>query len=111
MSRFCFVLVSALVYNLKFHYVCFKSNKSFGWGEMGNRNKSKVDNFFFFFTIVKYKFSLIPISCISRNPYIANNQVNFYATSSRLVALESGIIKFKVIERVYVCFTLHLFKL
>ena len=67
--------------------------------------------FFFFFTIVKYKFSLIPISCISRNPYIANNQVNFYATSSRLVALESGIIKFKVIERVYVCFTLHLFKL
>lgn len=32
---------------------------------------------FFFFTIVKYKFSLILISCTSPNPYITNNQINF----------------------------------
>lgn len=74
-------LVSALIYNLKFHYVCsFNSLKFFGGGAMGNRNKSKMNNFectFFFFTIVKYKFSLILISCTSPNPYITNNQINF----------------------------------
>lgn len=51
-------LVSALIYNLKFHYVClyFKSLKFFGGGEMRDRNKSKMSNYehtFFFFTIVK----------------------------------------------------------
>lgn len=79
MSQLCFsfcVLVSALIYNLKFHYVCsyFKSFKSFGGGEMGDRNKSKMNNFGC--TIFFYKFSLILISCTT-NPYITNNKINF----------------------------------
>ena len=57
------------------YVLTFKSFKSFGGGEMGDRNKSKMNNFgrtIFFF----YKFSLILISCTT-NPYITNSKINF----------------------------------
>lgn len=73
----------------------FKSLKSFGGSQMGNRNKSKMSNFewLFFLTIVQYKFSLILISCTSANPNVTNNQISF-VTSSRQSSLKFGIIKF-----------------
>ena len=77
------VLVSALNYNLKFHYVCFYFNslKSFGGDERGDRkNLREITSialfFFFFFTIVKCKCSLI-LSSWTNIPDITNNQIDF----------------------------------